>query len=112
MYKFRKPFGNINYRQRQKRINNIVKELLVSYVDCKQLQHQGLEHTEGNIPLAKQVLVVFDMVHYSFSKILHIDDITKLDNTECYMNDDNHDNHDSDDDNDDLGETNSIKYTN
>ena len=37
MYKPRKPFGNINYRQKQRRNNNIVKELLASSVDCKQL---------------------------------------------------------------------------
>ena len=59
-----------------------------------------MEYLEGNIPLAKQVLAVLDMVHYSVSKILHIDDITKLDNTECYMNDDDDDD-DDDNDNDD-----------
>ena len=47
---------------------------------------------------------MLDMVHYSVSKILHIDDITKLDNMECYMNDDNRED-DDDDDGDDLGET-------
>ena len=63
---------------------------------------------EGNIPLAKQVLSVLDMVHYGVSKILRIDNITKLDNTECYMDDDDGDvdKYDSDDaDDDDLGQT-------
>ena len=60
-----------------------------------------MEYLEGNIPLAKQVLSVLDMVHYRVSKILHIDDITKLDNIECYMNDD-----DDDDDDDDVNNDN------
>ena len=81
----------------------------INCVDPQQLQRQGMEYTEGNITLAKQVLVVLDMVHYSVSKILRIDNITKLDNTECYMNDDNVDDDDSDNDDDndddDLGQT-------
>ena len=74
-----------------------------------------MEYIEGNIPLAKQVLLVLDMVHYFVSKILRIDDITKLDNTECYVNNDNDDDdddddddsddNDDDDDGDDLGQT-------
>ena len=44
------------------------------------------------------------MVHYSVSKILHIDGITKLDNMEYYMNDNNHGDDDNDD-SDDLGKT-------
>ena len=59
-----------------------------------------MEHIEGNVPLAKQVLAVLDMVHYCVSKMLCLDDITKLDNTECYMNNDN-----DDDDDDDLDQT-------
>ena len=34
-YKFRKPFGDINYRQKQICSNNIVKELLANYVNRK-----------------------------------------------------------------------------
>ena len=67
-----------------------------------------MEYIEGNIPLAKQVLLVLDMVYYGVSKILQINNITKLDNTECYMNDDDDDvdNDDSNDNNDDdLGQT-------
>ena len=60
-----------------------------------------MEYIEENIPLAKQVLVVLDMVHCCVSKILCIDDITKLDNMECYVNNDNNDDDDSDDDDDD-----------
>ena len=67
-----------------------------------------MEYIDGNIPLDKEVLLVLDMVHYCVLKILHIDDITKLENTECYMHNDNDDddddNNDDDDDNkDDLG---------
>ena len=63
-----------------------------------------MEYIEGNIPLVKQVLAVLNMVHYNVSKIIHIDDITKLDNMECYVNDDNDDDDDDsdDDDNDDV----------
>ena len=67
-----------------------------------------MEYREGNIPLAKQILLVLDMVHYCVSKIVYIDNITKLDNTECYMNDDDDDVDDDDsddDDDDDLGQT-------
>ena len=75
-----------------------------------------MEYIEGNIPFDKQVLAVLDMIHYNVSKILHIDDITKLDNTECYMNNDNHKDNNSDDDDDDdagddLGETLLITLT-
>ena len=45
--------------------------------------------------------MVLDFVHHRVSKILHVDDITKLDNTECYMNDD-----DDDDDDDDVNNDN------
>ena len=68
-----------------------------------------MEYLEGNIPLAKQVLDVLDMVHYSVSEMLHIDDISKLDNIECYVNNDDDDDDDKDDndddDDDDLGQT-------
>ena len=69
-----------------------------------------MEYIEGNIPLAKQVLAMLDMVHYCVSKILYIDDITKLNNMECYVNNDNDDDDDDsddgdDDDGDDLGRT-------
>ena len=73
-----------------------------------------MEYIEGHIPLAEQVFLVLDMVHYCVSKVLCIDDITKFDNTECYMNNDNNNNNDDDDsdnsddnndDDDDLGQT-------
>ena len=51
---------------------------------------------------------MLDIVHYSVSKILHIDDKTKLYNTECYVNNDDNDDDnddDDDDDSDDLGQT-------
>ena len=41
---------------------------------------------------------MLDMVQYSVSKILHINDIMKLDNTECYTNDDSDNDNDNDDD--------------
>ena len=77
-----------------------MKELLANCIDCNKLESQGMEYLEGNIPLAKEVLMVLDFVHHRVSKILHVDDITKLDNTECYMNDDD------DDDDDDVNNDN------
>ena len=46
-FNFRKPFGNINYRQKQRRSNILVKELLANCVDCKNLESQGMEYLEG-----------------------------------------------------------------
>ena len=66
-FNFRKPFGKINYREKQRRSNFLVKELIANCVDRKKLESQGMEYLEGNIPLAKQVLAVLDMVQYSIS---------------------------------------------
>ena len=105
-FNFRKPFGKISYREKQRRSNFLVKELIANCVDRTQLESQGMEYLEGNIPLAKEVLIVLDLVHYRVSKILHVDDITKLDNTECYMNDDD------DDDDGDVNNDNDDNYAN
>ena len=37
-FNFRKPFGNINYREKQRRSNFLVKELIANCVDCKKLE--------------------------------------------------------------------------
>ena len=74
--KYNKPLKQLCWRRRIARTDNIVKDVLACCVDGNELDQFGMSYLEGNTELAKDVLLLLDLLKMNIQKEMKVDYFT------------------------------------